>query len=193
VVLPSYFDGGTVYPPKVTTPDPEEVNSAKVTVMARRIPGLMAMVTCPTCPSAAGASMILRYLVIHLNDHHHWSRERIADYLDGLEASGLDLTVHNEPVEERLRTNLVPNPAYATLAAVAPPSWFGAKLAQLKAEYVAEGEEKQVINLTLSDDQSEVHIETTTASAGVIQFSMDIDMVSDDFKQMLYGTYKEEQ
>ena len=55
------------------------------------IPGLSSPVPsgCPACLATQGFSVI--QLIIHLNDHHKWTRERIADWLDSLE--DVDLTI----------------------------------------------------------------------------------------------------
>jgi hypothetical protein len=62
---------------------------------------------CP-CPNAAGTPAICKHnvwlldgLVTHLNDWHHWERERIADHLDRLELEGryVDLTGREHEME----------------------------------------------------------------------------------------------
>jgi hypothetical protein len=35
------------------------------------------------CPADCRKRLLLDSLLIHLNDDHHWSRERIADWLAG--------------------------------------------------------------------------------------------------------------
>lgn len=44
---------------------------------------------CPVCEDA----MSLQWTIIHLNDNHEWTREAIADWLDGLP---VDLTVRSD-------------------------------------------------------------------------------------------------
>lgn len=60
------------------------------------LPGLSASVTCPEC-STAGT---LDSVIIHVNDGHHWTRERIADWLDTLD---VDLTF---PVPDKIPSHV---------------------------------------------------------------------------------------
>lgn len=76
-------------------PAPEKSNRSRVTEMTQRIPGMRARTDCPACPKAMVQHDIMT-LVIHLNDDHHWKREGIADWLD---STGIDLTVHSEPIK----------------------------------------------------------------------------------------------
>lgn len=57
--------------------------------LARNLPGVQEMVKSPCC----GTTDSLLRTVIHLNDFHKWTREKIADWLDLLaERDGIDLT-----------------------------------------------------------------------------------------------------
>lgn len=51
-------------------------------------PGLPRL--CATCPDCAQGPYRGELVVIHLNDYHHWTREKIADWLDTLD---VDLTL----------------------------------------------------------------------------------------------------
>jgi hypothetical protein len=65
--------------------------------------------------------------VVHLNDYHRWSREKIADWLDALEASGFDLTVH---FEDTFEAGAIPQPGYQQIVASADyvtMMWLGAQ------------------------------------------------------------------
>lgn len=73
-------------------------HSRKVEEMAKHIPGYFSRVPLP-CEhgkdvDGSASWLALSSAIIHLNDGDHWSRERIADWLDELHASGtVDLTV----------------------------------------------------------------------------------------------------
>lgn len=64
-------------------------------ILMTLVPGLASVVECPVCPSGEGQMMkptcdpSLVYIVIHLNDNHEWTRDKIADWLDTLD---LDLS-----------------------------------------------------------------------------------------------------
>lgn len=61
----------------------------------RIVPGLVdAQAICPRRGCERSKPKPLDSAIIHLNDHHKWTRESIADWLDTLE--DVDLTVHRE-------------------------------------------------------------------------------------------------
>lgn len=71
--------------------------------LAKQLPGIETRVSLP-CPKDCdwhekyGGKSTIRLTVIHLNDYHAWSREKIADWLDLLqERDGIDLTFKVEP------------------------------------------------------------------------------------------------
>lgn len=59
--------------------------------LARRFPALDAAVQCPACGwwrrLRTRHEYDLEDVIIHLNDDHRWKRERIADWIEGLEAA----------------------------------------------------------------------------------------------------------
>lgn len=72
----------------------------KVGELAKHVRGLTEYRgTCPAdCSLAVNPPDAMLYtLIIHLNDVHRWSRERIADWMDTLDA---DLEVHQDVVAE---------------------------------------------------------------------------------------------
>jgi hypothetical protein len=49
-------------------------------------PILGAAAACPHCAwTLRGGSVTVAYLILHLNDHHRWTREAIADWVQTLE------------------------------------------------------------------------------------------------------------
>lgn len=75
------------------------INSKKTTgigQLTNYIPALATFKTsCPE-PTCNLAGVVLQSLIIHLNDDHKWARERIADWLDTLDA---DLEFKGEKIE----------------------------------------------------------------------------------------------
>lgn len=66
-------------------PVPETVGEAVTHALFDAIPGFAQMKQmCPEC-TAYGTDGSLRSTIIHLNDHHKWTRERIADWLETLD------------------------------------------------------------------------------------------------------------
>lgn len=41
---------------------------------------------CFVCPACGNETIYLDYAIAHLNDYHNWTRERIADWVETLEA-----------------------------------------------------------------------------------------------------------
>lgn len=79
-------------------------NGNPADAICKLVPGLRSAGAVATCPclrrwsrkTTCGAftNYTLPGLVVHLNDDHRWSRERIADWLDDFaKESGVDLTV----------------------------------------------------------------------------------------------------
>lgn len=94
------LDNATVYIPPKPKVEKEEakvlgyysttyeyVPSTRET-LAGLFPGLDHMLDCPACDDTTGWS--LTNTIIHLNDDHEWTRERIADWLETLP---VDLTL----------------------------------------------------------------------------------------------------
>jgi hypothetical protein len=57
-------------------------------------PGLASSTDCPV-PTCDGRGHVCT-MIQHLNDDHLWTRERVADWLDRLQAEGFDLAHHPE-------------------------------------------------------------------------------------------------
>lgn len=65
---------------------------------------------CVHCPLSDGTFLYLRDAVIHLNDEHHWTRERIADWLETEEEKlGYVTLVESAPDNLSLKTQHVEN------------------------------------------------------------------------------------
>ena len=74
---------------------PLDMDSASGTSIAKQVdvlPGIDCVVKYPcNCPGSFGrrpTSDTLKMVIIHLNDHHKWSREKIADWMDKLHDNG---------------------------------------------------------------------------------------------------------
>ena len=61
--------------------------------LAKMCPALESTENIRACPSGCSYSEVIGGLIIHLNDHHHWTREHIAVWLREL---NIDLTVRPE-------------------------------------------------------------------------------------------------
>lgn len=86
--LPKFIDGGY-------KSAPSEVSQADTfAVLEAAIPGIKdRTAVCPGCESLDSLTQV----IVHLNDSHHWSREKIADWL---EESGLALPINTQPQGE---------------------------------------------------------------------------------------------
>jgi hypothetical protein len=88
-------------------PDPMDTKAqaerdAVTNALHDAIPGLNARVTCPA--SDCEQNRTIWDMVQHLNDHHEWTREAIADWSETLDA---DLTVSDEPPKHRPQPQVV--------------------------------------------------------------------------------------
>jgi hypothetical protein len=81
-------------------------------VLARQIPGIKQVVTCPACKNGeikgitnseymATTGESLMSVIIHLNDRHKWTREAIADWIETLDEIPT-FTEEVEHVEKKL-------------------------------------------------------------------------------------------
>lgn len=81
-----------------------ELNSRAIAQETKKLPGMDYETACPGVPVPFGEDCNKREslwsLVQHLNDTHKWTRERIADWLDGLHDEGL-VNLEFEPWEEQ--------------------------------------------------------------------------------------------
>lgn len=90
-----YDHGGPIAPAKFTSGPPRGIAS---------LPGLNVRVNHPgeTCESYSGGAL-LKNMIIHLNDQHKWTREKIADWLDEISdptgETGPDLRFGAEPAK----------------------------------------------------------------------------------------------
>lgn len=80
--------------------------SGGVSAQARKLPGMDYRTECPAGPNcrlnAPGSLSLKLYdLVQHVNDHHKWSRDQIADWLDKLHDDGrVDLSFNTPDTQE---------------------------------------------------------------------------------------------
>lgn len=74
-------------------PDASVQGDDNVSILAKSLPGMEQQIMCPRCDF--GNSMY--HIVQHLNDHHKWSRDKIADWLDDLADRGMINIDFKEP------------------------------------------------------------------------------------------------
>lgn len=56
------------------------------------------------CPEGCGGSLFLESVIIHLNDDHEWTRERIADFVEEFEESiGYETLIESESSSKSLQ------------------------------------------------------------------------------------------
>ncbi len=83
----------------IMSPDlPATSHHSTVTALSELAPALnsvMANCPAPSKPSGGCASGSLAVMIQHLNDHHRWTREQIADWLDGPDFAEVDLVLNH--------------------------------------------------------------------------------------------------
>jgi hypothetical protein len=98
--LQSFQSGGVVSDP-FYSPEPATINGKDISVVSHDLPAMNQMVLCPE-PHASGPWVQegrLRNVIMHINDSHGWTRERIADWIDELHDAG-KINAEFQPWEE---------------------------------------------------------------------------------------------
>ena len=78
---------------------------------ARSLPAINERVDLP-CQCKTGVKQHLESVVIHLNDYHQWTREKIADWIDELHDNGI-INAEFDPWEEDQKEETPSNDAFA--------------------------------------------------------------------------------
>lgn len=138
-------------------------------------------------------------MVMHLNDHHHWTREAIADWIDTLD---VDLTVHDNPAGAwEVRTehggdlgSCICDGCIADASPSKPVIAAGHKAAMQK--HVDEGFAKISTSVQeFTDEMVKVEASAMAVESMVknLQALMDKDLVfADDLKKQLFGNWPED-
>jgi hypothetical protein len=98
----SWADGGVVN----SAPKAQGINGVPVNEVANKLPGMNTKVDCPndncfdSITKETYYSARLYGMIQHLNDHHKWTREKIADWLDELHDAGtINIEFDSEPIK----------------------------------------------------------------------------------------------
>ncbi len=169
--------------------------------LRQKIPGMLASVSHPATENSCISKhhRTVWEMVMHLNDHHHWTREAIADWIDTLD---VDLTVHDDPVGVRgTRTgphggdlgSCICDGCIADASPSKPVIAAGHKAAMQK--HVDEGFAKISTSVQeFTDEMVKVEASAMAVESMVknLQALMDKDLVfADDLKKQLFGNWPE--